>query len=63
MQAYSPLTFGLYVVVDGRQLSQSEIETLAINDGLSVAEFKAWFTPPNSPTYSGYILHFTDLKY
>lgn len=60
---YDPTDFGIDVSVDGRLLSPAEIETLAINDGLSVAEFKAWFTPPGTPLFFGKIIHFTEKKY
>lgn len=60
---YDEHDFGYFVRVDGRQLSKSEIETLAINDGLSVAEFKDWFFPPGITEYHGRIIHFTTKKY
>lgn len=46
-----------------RYLSVSEIQRLALNDGLSVALFRRWFVPRNSPIWKGRIIHFTDLKY
>jgi len=60
---YSPEHFGILVYIDFRYLTESEIETLAINDGLSVAEFKAWFTPLKGQEYVGRIIHYTNLKY
>ena len=63
LQEYDEKDFGLSVVVDDRVLSPAEIETLAINDGLSVAEFKQWFTPPERPVYTGRIIHFTEKRY
>lgn len=46
-----------------RALSQSAIQRLALNDGLSVAEFRRWFVPKDAPIWKGRIIHFTDLKY
>ena len=53
------------MVVDGRVLTDPEIETLAINDGLSVAEFKKWFGTSAKVCgwFIGRIIHFTDHKY
>lgn len=60
---YHPETFGFGVMVDNRHISKEEIEALAINDGLSVAEFKAWFFPPGVEEFTGRIIHFTEKKY
>lgn len=46
-----------------RPLSKSAIQKLALNDGLSVAEFRRWFVPKDAPIWKGRIIHFTDLKY
>ena len=56
---------GLTVMVDDRHLTDEEIEQLARNDGLSIAEFREWFLPVRSILYvfSGRIIHFTDKKY
>lgn len=49
-----------YVYVDGRQLSYSEIEELAVNDGFDSAEdFFKWF----KKDFRGWIIHWTDKKY
>jgi hypothetical protein len=42
-----------------RELNDFEIETLAINDGLTVEQFFTWF----NEDFEGKIIHFTDLKY
>jgi len=49
------------VVVDGfKQLNADELKLLAINDGLTnIRNFFRWFNKP----FSGYILHWTNLKY
>jgi hypothetical protein len=54
--AYKPI-----IHVDDRKLSDSEIETLAKNDGFdNVAVFCEWFRKEESPNQ---IIHWTDLKY
>lgn len=58
-----PLTSGLLVQIEGRLLYESEITKLAKNDGLTVAEFRNWFVPPDLPTFTGRIIHFTDKTY
>lgn len=52
----------LCVEVDGRDMSQEEIETIAANDGLTLNEFKEWFCKEGQQ-FNGRIIHFTDLKY
>ncbi len=52
----------LCVEVDGRDMSQEEIETIAANDGLTLNEFKDWFCK-DGQHFTGRIIHFTDLKY
>lgn len=48
------------VHIDEVQISQSQIENLAINDGFdSVDEFFTWF----NEDYEGKIIHWTSLKY
>ena len=42
-----------------RKLKKEQITTLANNDGLSIADFKSWF----SSNFEGIIIHFTDLLY
>lgn len=54
------------VLVEGRALSQDEIETLARNDGLKIGEFKRWFwksTNRGVENFVGQIIHLTSLKY
>ena len=52
------------VRIDGRPLSQQEIEKLAANDGLSFEDWLAWMCPTHKDIKGGAILHFTDeLKY
>lgn len=46
-----------------RALSVAHIQRLALNDGLSVAQFRKWFVPAHAPIWKGRIIHFTDLKY
>lgn len=48
------------VVVDGRVLSQQEVEQLAYNDGLSYEEWLEWMCPKRKPLMNGVILHLTD---
>jgi hypothetical protein len=50
------------VEVDGRDMSQAEIEALAANDDLTVEEFEKWFMP-DGQEFTGRIIHYTDLKY
>lgn len=53
---------GLEAYVDGRRI---DINVLAHNDGLSRADFEAWFAPKfkKSNVWEGIILHFTDFRY
>jgi hypothetical protein len=57
----------LIVQVGGSQLTQKEVEMLAINDGLTVEEFRNWFVPTPHPLskkdFSGQIIHWTDSSY
>jgi hypothetical protein len=54
----------LTVTVDGRFLTDDEIETLARNDGLTVEEMYDWFLPKEGyRCFSGRIIHFTDKMY
>lgn len=53
----------LTVWIDNRKLSHEEVERLAANDGLSIAEFIRWFVPKAGSEFHGKIIHFTDLKY
>ncbi|MGB8704519.1 MAG: hypothetical protein WCD31_05790, partial [Gillisia sp.] len=46
--------------IDGFETDLS-FETLAKNDGLSLADFKAWFNP--FPSGSMAVIHFTDFRY
>ncbi len=46
-----------------RWLTDNEVELLAKNDNLTLDEFREWFVPDNSPTFSGRIIHFTDFRY
>lgn len=49
-----------FVKIDEKVLHNSEIETLAVNDGFdSVEQFFAWF----NKDFTGKIIHWTDLKY
>lgn len=48
------------VIIDGRGLSNKEIETLAKNDGFNNTEdFFSWF----DSDWKGNLIHWTDLKY
>lgn len=47
----------------GYFLSDLQVEELAKNDGLSLAEFRDWFVPAEAPEFQGRIIHFTDFKY
>lgn len=48
------------VSIDGRKLQQSEVETLARNDGFdSFVDFFNWF----NQDFEGKIIHWTDFKY
>lgn len=52
--------FGMEVRVEGRSLTQPEIELLARNDGFkSYEDFEKWF----SEDFSGKIIHWTPFKY
>jgi len=56
------LTYGVWV--DGRSLSEKETAQLAKNDGFKTADdFYHWFVPGLCQTWSGRIIHWTDLKY
>lgn len=52
----------LQVYVDGRKLRPHEIRKLIKNDGLTPEQFIAWFFA-DSTTWSGQIIHWTNLKY
>ena len=54
---------GVIVHVDGRKLSEVEVDELCKNDGLSFREFRLWFVPPKSPVFKGRIIHWTEKKY
>ena len=55
---------GLTVLVDDKFLNDDEIETLAKNDGLTVAELREWFlSEPGSSWFQGRIIHFTEKRY
>jgi len=48
------------VIVDGRVLSQAEVQQLAFNDGfVNLIDFYLWF----SSGFSGKIIHWTELRY
>lgn len=49
------------VIIDGKALSTSAIDQLALNDGFdSTDEFFAWFEKED---FHGYLIHWTDKKY
>lgn len=54
---------GLEAYVGDR--SSIDIDVLASNDGLSRADFEAWFAPQfkQSDRFEGVIIHFTDFRY
>ncbi|MBU4536962.1 MAG: hypothetical protein L6264_07430 [Weeksellaceae bacterium] len=56
---------GFEVSINGRQLGDDEILTLAINDGFdTVEEFEDYFiSEMEDDQYSGLILHWTNFKY
>lgn len=57
---FSRKTKYFIVKIDERQLNNSEIITLAMNDGFrSLYDFFRWF----KKGFSGKIIHFTDLRY
>lgn len=52
--------FGCIIQVDNRQLGMAEIVDLITNDGFeSPDDFLKWF----SKDFTGYLIHWTDLKY
>jgi hypothetical protein len=52
----------LSVLIDGKEWTDHE--TLATNDGLSLADFIGWFFPRRKRThYEGVIIHFTNFRY
>ncbi len=58
----------LEVSIDHRELSPSEILTLAKNDGFEgIADFENWFVPlidkDENLCYSGKLIHWTDKRY
>jgi hypothetical protein len=57
----NPVT-GLEAYVDGRRV---DIDVLAANDGLSRADFEAWFAPhfKKSNVFEGVVIHFTPFRY
>lgn len=65
--AYSVATDTIEVSVEQQALSQSEIVTLAANEGLSLDDFIDWFFAKarheSDKTFSGVIVHFTPLRY
>lgn len=40
-----------------------DLDTVAYNDGLSVADFKSWFSCRKPVDFSGVVIHFTDFRY
>lgn len=57
------MTHGMAVLINNRWLQDSEIEELATKDGLTIREFRMWFVPPETPEFTGRIIHWTDKKY
>lgn len=64
---YFANTDGLCVIVENRQLTQSEIEQLVKNDGTNIDDFKDWFfgkqRNKQDATFTGVIVHFTSARY
>lgn len=60
---------GLIVLVQSKKLKNErwlfddQIEELAKNDGLTVDEFREWFVPESTKTFTGKIIHWTDRWY
>lgn len=58
------LTGALEVRVDGRYLSEAQVQDLATADGLTLDQFRDWFVPVAGPReYRGRIIHWTDKRY
>lgn len=55
------------VIVEKHLLSQTEVEQLAANDGMTLDDFKDWFFAKQrhrqDATFNGVIVHFTPLRY
>lgn len=56
---------GFRVSINGRELDESEVEKLAINDGFeAIEDFEDYFIKQmKNDEFSGKIIHWTDLKY
>lgn len=58
-----------FINVDGRRLDPDDTRTLIANDGLDPQTFLEWFRTPENEVgegefmYTGWLLHWTDLKY
>lgn len=56
--------FHTHITVDGWALNTAKCLRLIESDGLTYNQFIKWFYPNNSTgTFTGYIIHWTDLKY
>lgn len=49
--------------IDGKKISDYMIAMLVESDGLWSKAFRDWFFPTGTGTFTGYIIHWTDLKY
>ena len=59
---YDQETKSIRCVIDGRPFT--DINLLAANDGLSFADFSAWFfAKGKAGLFQGVIIHFTDMRY
>ncbi len=55
---------GVFIFIDGVLKSQSLLNTIAKNDGLTDVDFDSWFFSHGEyGTFSGQVLHFTELRY
>ncbi len=44
-------------------LDDDKIEGLCQNDGLTAGQFRMWFVPPGTDSFTGRIIHWTDKRY
>lgn len=60
---FNPITKELKCVINGKPFK--DIESLAMNDGMTVAEFKDWFFGQgmDRKLFTGIIIHFSDMRY
>lgn len=54
---------GMFITIEGVRIHPRIFDFIAMNDGLTVYEFRRWFLPPGADRFEGKIIHFTDFTY